>query len=47
MVILEKAPTGIKGFDEITNGEVPKGRTTLLVGLAGMGKTVFALRLSA
>jgi circadian clock protein KaiC len=39
-----KAPTGIEGFDEITNGGLPHGRTTLLVGQPGAGKTIFALR---
>lgn len=38
-----KAPTGIYGFDEITGGGVPRGRTTLLKGGPGSGKTVFAL----
>lgn len=40
-----KAPTGITGFDEITGGGLPRGRTTLLVGGAGSGKTLFALQL--
>ncbi len=39
-----KAPTGIKGFDEITRGGLPRGRTTLLVGGPGSGKTLFGLR---
>jgi circadian clock protein KaiC len=39
-----KAPTGISGFDAITGGGLPLGRTTLLVGGAGSGKTVFALQ---
>ena len=39
-----KAPTGVLGFDEITKGGLPRGRTTLLVGGAGSGKTIFALR---
>ena len=39
-----KAPTGIAGFDEITNGGLPHGRTTLLVGGSGSGKTVLALQ---
>jgi circadian clock protein KaiC len=39
-----KAPTGITGFDEITGGGLPRGRTTLLVGGPGSGKTVFALQ---
>ena len=38
------APTGIIGFDEITGGGLPRGRTTLLVGGPGSGKTLFALQ---
>lgn len=39
-----KAPTGIAGFDEIARGGVPRGRTTLVLGTPGSGKTVFALQ---
>ena len=39
-----KAPTGITGLDEITAGGLPHGRTTLLVGGPGSGKTLFALQ---
>jgi circadian clock protein KaiC len=39
-----KAPTGIAGFDEITSGGLPRGRTTLLLGGPGSGKTIFALQ---
>jgi circadian clock protein KaiC len=39
-----KAPTGITGFDEITGGGLPRGRTTLLVGGPGSGKTILALQ---
>lgn len=39
-----KAPTGIAGFDQITGGGLPHGRTTLLVGGPGSGKTLFALQ---
>ena len=39
---LEKAPTGIQGFDEITEGGLPRGRITLVCGNAGNGKTLFA-----
>jgi circadian clock protein KaiC len=39
-----KAPTGIVGFDEITCGGLPSGRTTLLVGGPGSGKTIFGLK---
>jgi len=42
-VALEKAPTGIDGFDEITGGGLPKGRPTLVCGAAGCGKTLFAM----
>ncbi|MDB5744011.1 MAG: hypothetical protein JWR68_2326 [Polaromonas sp.] len=39
-----KAQTGIIGFDEITGGGLPAGRTTLLVGGPGSGKTIFAMQ---
>lgn len=38
-----KAPTGIAGFDGMTGGGLPRGRTTLLAGGPGSGKTIFAL----
>ncbi len=41
---IEKSPTGIEGVDEITGGGLPCGRTTLLLGGPGSGKTVFALQ---
>ncbi|WP_445258209.1 circadian clock protein KaiC [Nocardioides aurantiacus] len=40
---LRKAPTGITGFDDITNGGLPRGRPTLVAGSAGAGKTLFGL----
>ena len=40
---LQKCPTGIKGFDEITEGGLPKNRTTLVSGGAGSGKTLFGI----
>lgn len=40
--ILSKALTGIRGFDEISQGGIPRGRTTLISGTSGSGKTVFA-----
>lgn len=39
-----KRLTGIRGFDEITEGGLPSGRTTLVMGGPGCGKTVFALQ---
>ena len=40
---LEKTPSGIDGFDQITGGGLPRGRTTLVCGGAGCGKTLFAM----
>src|SRR3954447_24262733 len=50
---IEKAPTGILGFDEITGGGLPAGprtrgvragRPTLVCGAPGCGKTLFAMQ---
>jgi circadian clock protein KaiC len=38
-----KCPTGIKGLDQITEGGLPKNRTTLIYGGAGSGKTLLGL----
>ena len=40
---LLKVPTGIQGLDELTGGGLPKGRSTLLCGGAGSGKTLLAM----
>jgi circadian clock protein KaiC len=40
---LAKTPSGIDGFDQITGGGLPRGRTTLVCGGAGCGKTLFAM----
>jgi circadian clock protein KaiC len=40
---IQKSPTGIPGFDDITGGGLPTTRTTLILGSPGAGKTVFAL----
>ena len=39
-----KLTTGITGFDLLTHGGLLPGRTTLLMGGAGSGKTLFALQ---
>lgn len=39
---ITKAPTGIAGLDELTDGGLPAGRPTLICGSAGCGKTLFA-----
>jgi circadian clock protein KaiC len=41
---LHKIATGILGFDELSNGGLPRNRTTLVKGGPGSGKTVFALQ---
>jgi circadian clock protein KaiC len=41
--VLEKCPTGITGFDELSEGGLPRARPTLLAGQAGAGKTLFAM----
>ncbi len=40
---LPKAPSGIRGLDEITEGGLPEGRPTLICGSAGSGKTLFSM----
>jgi KaiC/GvpD/RAD55 family RecA-like ATPase len=41
---LDRISTGIKGLDEVLNGGLPKGRTILVVGSPGSGKTTFAVQ---
>ena len=43
LVPLKKTPTGIQGLDDISGGGVPTGRTTLLCGGPGCGKTLLGL----
>jgi circadian clock protein KaiC len=40
----DKSPSGIPGLDEITRGGLPRGRSTLIVGGPGTGKTVLSLQ---
>ena len=40
---VRKAPTGITGLDEVTGGGLPRGRTTLVAGAAGSGKTLLGV----
>lgn len=40
---VDKAPTGVQGFDVITGGGVPRGRATLVTGASGTGKTLFGV----
>lgn len=43
MVVLKRIKTGIDGIDKFTNG-FPEGRTLLITGDAGSGKTIFGLQ---
>lgn len=38
-------PTGIAGFDDMTGSGLPAGRTTLVTGGLGSGKTTFTLQM--
>lgn len=40
---IEKARTGIHGLDDITGGGLPKGRTTIICGGPGCGKTMLGI----
>ncbi|MBN2488432.1 MAG: circadian clock protein KaiC [Methanosarcinaceae archaeon] len=40
---LQKSPTGIEGVDDITLGGLPTGRSTLVCGGTGCGKTLFGI----
>src|SRR6202046_355200 len=40
---LPKCPTGIHGLDEITLGGLPRGRTTIVCGGPGCGKTMLGM----
>jgi circadian clock protein KaiC len=40
---LAKAPTGMEGLDEITQGGFPRGRPTLICGSAGCGKSLMGI----
>ena len=42
-VTVPKTPTGIAGFDSISEGGLPRERATLIAGTAGSAKTVFAV----
>jgi len=39
---MERVPTGVKGFDELIQGGIPKSATVLVSGGTGSGKTIFA-----
>jgi circadian clock protein KaiC len=45
--VLERIEVGIPGFDALVHGGLPEGRSTLLAGSTGTGKTVFGLQFLA
>lgn len=47
MTALKKLTTGVPGLDVLTMGGIPQGRTTLVAGKSGTGKTVVALQAAA
>lgn len=40
---IERIPTGIKGLDDLIEGGLPKGSTTLISGPPGTGKSIFCM----
>lgn len=43
---LERLPTHVPGLDELLRGGIPAGRTTVVAGKSGTGKSILALHLS-
>ena len=41
---MDRISSGVKGLDEILGGGFPKGRTILVVGSPGSGKTILAMQ---
>jgi KaiC/GvpD/RAD55 family RecA-like ATPase len=41
---MNRIKTGIKGFDKLVEGGLPEGRSFLLSGGTGTGKTIFAMQ---
>jgi circadian clock protein KaiC len=44
---LKKLETGVPGLDILTLGGIPEGRSTLIAGRSGTGKTVMGLQIAA
>lgn len=44
---IPKIPSGIDGFEVVSEGGIPHNRTTLVAGTAGSGKTIFACQFLA
>lgn len=46
MSVVEKFATGVPGFDLISHGGIPRGRSSLIVGRSGTGKTILGLQMA-
>lgn len=46
MSTIRKLPTGVPGLDVITHGGIPQGRTTLVTGKSGAGKSILSLQIA-
>ena len=44
---LTKLPTGVPGLDNLLLGGIPRGRSTLIAGRSGTGKSVVSLQIAA
>jgi circadian clock protein KaiC len=47
MTALAKLGTGVSGLDVLAMGGIPEGRSTLIAGRSGTGKTVMSLQIAA
>ena len=47
MIQTQRVTSGIKGLDPLIEGGFPKGRSILVTGEPGTGKTIFALQFLA
>ena len=47
MSALKKLATGVPGLDVLTLGGIPEGRSTLVTGKSGTGKTIISLQMAA
>jgi circadian clock protein KaiC len=47
MSALKKLETGVPGLDVLTHGGIPDGRSTLIAGKSGTGKTIVGLQIAA
>src|SRR4029450_3791827 len=47
MIEVRKLPTEVPGFDVLSHGGIPEGRSTLVSGRSGTGKTILGLQIAA